>query len=201
MVFFERREGNKAMARKNAKPESRHCATDLLDAGLKLLENESVQQLTIDSLCRKLKVTKGSFYHHFRSRADFLERMLKHWVEVWTLASIETTDKGVDAIERFNLVVESSHKLPSGTETSIRAWALRDPFAQKYIERVDRMRIEYLRSIFEEVSGDSERAKLLSKISYSMFLGVRMMGENVSEEDHSRILKTMKQELYKIPVK
>ncbi|NDV21863.1 TetR/AcrR family transcriptional regulator [Desulfovibrio sp. JC022] len=189
------------MSMKESKRESRHCAEDLLDAGLKLLETESVQQLTIDSLCRKLKVTKGSFYHHFKNRADFLERMLEYWVEGWTLASIEAADKGADAIERFNLIVENSHKLPSGTETSIRAWALCDPFAQKYIERVDSMRIEYLRSIFEEVSGDPERAVLLSKISYSMFLGVRMMGANISEKDHSHILKTMKQELYRIPAK
>ena len=189
------------MTKKTERSESRHCAEDLLGAGLKLLETDSVQQLTIDALCRKLKVTKGSFYHHFKNRADFLERMLEHWVKGWTLASIEAADEGVDAVERFNLIVEKSHRLPSGTETSIRAWALHDPLAQKYIEQVDSMRIEYLRSIFEEVSGDPERAALLSKISYSMFLGVRMMGANISEEDHSSILKTMKQELYKIPAK
>ncbi|WP_415716863.1 TetR/AcrR family transcriptional regulator [Maridesulfovibrio sp.] len=179
------------------KKEARHSAEDLLDAALKLLETESVQQLTIDNLCRKLGVTKGSFYHHFKNRAEFLERMLEHWVEGGTLASIEAADKGADAIERFNLVVESSHKLPSGTETSIRAWALRDPFAQKFIERVDSMRIEYLHSIFAEVSGDTERAALLSKISYSMFLGVRMMGANISEEEHMCILKIMMHELYR----
>lgn len=181
--------------------DKRNSTEDLLEAGLKLLEKESVQQLTIDALCKRLGVTKGSFYHHFKNRADFLERMLEHWVNVWTIASIEFADKGADATERFNLVVESSHKLPSGTETSIRAWALRDSFAQKYIERVDRMRIEYLRSIFEEVSDDPERAVLLSKISYSMFLGIRMMGSNISDEDHESILKTMKQELYRIPEK
>ncbi|WP_421902515.1 TetR/AcrR family transcriptional regulator [Maridesulfovibrio sp.] len=189
------------MTKKSEGNESRHCAEDLLNAGLKLLETESVQQLTIDALCRKLRVTKGSFYHHFKNRADFLERMLEHWVEGWTLASIEAADEGVDAVERFNLIVEKSHKLPSGTETSIRAWALHDQLAQKYIERVDSMRIEYLRSIFEEVSGNPERAALLSKISYSMFLGVRMMGANISEGEHSLILKTMKQELYRIPAK
>ncbi|WP_320175144.1 TetR/AcrR family transcriptional regulator [Maridesulfovibrio sp.] len=189
------------MTKKSEGSESRHCAEDLLNAGLKLLETESIQQLTIDALCRKLKVTKGSFYHHFKNRSDFLERMLEHWVEGWTLASIEAADEGVDAAARFNLIVEKAHKLPSGAETSIRAWALHDQLAQKYIAQVDSMRIEYLRSIFEEVSGDTERATLLSKISYSMFLGVRMMGANISEEDHSRILKTMKKELYKIPVK
>ncbi|NDV26487.1 TetR/AcrR family transcriptional regulator [Desulfovibrio sp. JC010] len=186
------------MANKKERHEGRHCADDLLDAGLKLLETESVHQLTIDALCRNLKVTKGSFYHHFSSRADYLERMLEHWVEGWTLSSIEAADKGADAIERFNLIVENSHKLPSGTETSIRAWALRDSFAHKYIERVDNMRIEYLRSIFEEVSGDPARAALLCKISYSMFLGVRMMGANISEKEHGDILKLLKQELYGI---
>ncbi len=101
------------MSKKTERSESRHCAEDLLGAGLKLLETDSVQQLTIDALCRKLKVTKGSFYHHFKNRADFLERMLEHWVEGWTLASIEAADEGVDAVERFNLIVEnhiSSHQ-------------------------------------------------------------------------------------------
>ncbi len=189
------------MTKNSTGNELRHCAADLLDAGLKLLETESIQQLTIDVLCRKLKVTKGSFYHHFENRADFLERMLELWLEGVTLAIIDAADEGVDATERFNLIVEKAHKLPSGAETSIRAWALHDELAQKYIERVDSMRIEYLRLIFEEISGDSERATLLSKISYSMFLGVRMMGKNISEKEHSCILETMKQELYRIPVK
>lgn len=176
--------------------DKRHSREDLLEAGLNLLAAESIQQLTIDALCKRLGVTKGSFYHHFKNRADFLEQMLEYWVVNWTSSSIEYADKGVDARERFDLIVEASHNLPSGTETSIRSWALRDPFAQKFLDRVDNTRIEYLRSIFEEVSRDPERAAIVAKISYSIFVGIRMMGPKITKEEHRDILRMMKQELY-----
>lgn len=181
------------------KQEVRHCAEDLLDAGLKLLESESVQQLTIDSLCRKLKVTKGSFYHHFKNRADFLERMLSHWVEVWTVAWMNEFGSGGTAQERYNRVIEVAIHYSMNVEISIRAWAQRDPLAQRYLQKVDGMRIEYLREIFTEICGDPVRAKKLAQIDYMLFVGSRMISPPIMGEEVLGIVRMLQNELYSIP--
>ncbi|WP_031479065.1 TetR/AcrR family transcriptional regulator [Maridesulfovibrio frigidus] len=176
---------------------SRHSAADLLDAGLELLARHSIQQLTIDALCKHLNVTKGSFYHHFKGRDDYLERMLTHWVEVWTIGSMNQVDAvSKTAVERFDAIVDRANDLPHGPETSIRSWAQRDSLAQRYLEKVDAIRMNYLYDIFEDVSGDSARAYLLSRISYSLFVGTRMIAPAILGDDRDALIKLMKEELY-----
>ncbi|OEU67952.1 MAG: hypothetical protein BA863_07655 [Desulfovibrio sp. S3730MH75] len=176
---------------------ARRSSADLLDAGLELLAEHTVQQLTIDALCNQLNVTKGSFYHHFKGRADYLERMLAHWVEVWTIGSMNQADAvSKTAVERFDAIVDKSNNLPHGPETSIRSWAQRDALAQSYLEKVDSIRINYLFEIFNEVSGDADRAFLLARISYSLFVGTRMIVPAILGDDRDRVIKLMKEELY-----
>jgi AcrR family transcriptional regulator len=50
-----------------------------LDAGLGLLAQRGVGAVRITDLARRLNVTKGSFYWHFRDRADLFEAMLEMW--------------------------------------------------------------------------------------------------------------------------
>lgn len=177
--------------------KKRRSAVDLLDAGLHLLAELSIQQLTIDALCRQLNVTKGSFYHHFKGREDYLERMLEHWVNEWTLKSMKSaSEAGKSAAQRFDAIVDKTRDLPLGPETSIRSWALTDSTAQHYLEKVDLIRMDYLYEIFKEISGDHNRALILSKISYSLFIGTRMIVPEIEGCQREAIIKLMKNEVY-----
>ena len=184
------------MTKTTKNTKTRKSAVDLLDAGLGMLAHSGIDQLTIDALCTRLGVTKGSFYHHFKGRDDYLERLLEHWVDNWTVGRMEAADQSDDPARRFAAIVEASNTLPHGPETSIRAWALRDPLARRYLERVDAMRMDYLRGIFEEASGDPARARLLSRISYSLFVGTRMVAPPIMGEERDGIIALVARELY-----
>lgn len=176
--------------------KTRKASEDLLDAGLGMLEHSGIDQLTIDALCTRLGVTKGSFYHHFKGRDDYLERLLEYWVGNWTMSRMESADQAGSPAERFAAIVAASNTLPHGPETSIRAWALRDPLARRYLERVDALRMDYLRGIFEEATGDPARARLLSRISYSLFVGTRMVAPPVMGQERDEIITLVARELY-----
>lgn len=180
----------------NTNKSLRHSADDLLDAGLNLLAAESIAQLTIDGLCKRLGVTKGSFYHHFKNRADYLERMLEYWVQVWTKERIKEFECSGSAQERYTRMIDVAGRYSMDVEISIRAWAQRDPLAQKYLQLVDGMRMDYLRSIFEEICGDPQRADLLSKIDYMLFVGSRMISPPIMMEERMNIIKLLQDELY-----
>ncbi len=179
--------------------DRRRSAEDLLETGLKLLEKESVHQLTIDALCKRLGVTKGSFYHHFKNRADFLERMLEHWVNVWTISLMEDFDSSVSAQEKYNAMIAEAVHYPMNVEISIRAWAQHDMVAGRYLKRVDEMRIGYLRSIFSEICGDKKRADQLAKIDYMLFVGSRMISPPIMGEEILEVLNLLRSDLYHIP--
>ncbi len=54
----------------------------LMDAALYLLWEESYGFVTIDDICKRADVRKGSFYHFFGSKSDLAVRALdRMWVE------------------------------------------------------------------------------------------------------------------------
>jgi AcrR family transcriptional regulator len=53
------------MARSRATMNSRLTVDDWVQAGFAILAEEGIKALKIDRLCRRLDVTKGSFYWHF----------------------------------------------------------------------------------------------------------------------------------------
>ena len=72
-----------------------------LKEGLDVLANLGAEKLTIDTLCIQLGVTKGSFYHHFKNRQNFIESLLAYWEEVNTLAVIKLSEGLGDTREKI----------------------------------------------------------------------------------------------------
>ena len=48
-------------------------------AALNVLAEDGLAKLRIDKLAADLGATKGSFYHHFKSRDDFVQELLDFW--------------------------------------------------------------------------------------------------------------------------
>src|ERR1035437_9753971 len=58
------------------KPPSR---TRLLDAALDLVRAKGYAATTVDDICHRAGVTKGSFFHHFKSKDDLELCAGAHW--------------------------------------------------------------------------------------------------------------------------
>src|SRR6188472_2187708 len=103
---------------------------DWLERSLMVLAEEGLEALTIDKLCQKFAVTKGSFYHHFKHRQAFLEALLEFWEEAYTSRFIAYSQEATNPIEQLErlhaLVVENF----GAGENVIRAWAQSDPLAR-----------------------------------------------------------------------
>ncbi|HXD37565.1 MAG TPA: helix-turn-helix domain-containing protein, partial [Rhodanobacter sp.] len=63
-----------------SKPErNRLSAEDWELAALQLIAEQGVGALAVEALARRLGVTKGSFYWHFRTREALLQAALERW--------------------------------------------------------------------------------------------------------------------------
>jgi AcrR family transcriptional regulator len=60
---------------------------------LKLLLAEGIGGVRVEPLALRLKVTKGSFYWHFKDRAALHAAMLAHWQRIATRAIAERVDQ------------------------------------------------------------------------------------------------------------
>ncbi|SMF36231.1 transcriptional regulator, TetR family [Tistlia consotensis] len=64
------------MARTAAKPDAR---LKLLDAALSLIRAKGYSATTVDELCVRAGVTKGAFFHHFKSKDALGVAAAEHW--------------------------------------------------------------------------------------------------------------------------
>jgi len=64
-----------------------------LDAGLDLLATEGAPAVTIERLTGELGVTKGSYYHHFKSAGGYKTALLEYFEAQFTARLIEEIER------------------------------------------------------------------------------------------------------------
>jgi TetR/AcrR family transcriptional repressor of nem operon len=54
---------------------------EILDVAQRLVYAEGYEQMTIQDVLDNLQISKGAFYHYFRSKQDLLDAMVEHMIE------------------------------------------------------------------------------------------------------------------------
>lgn len=82
----------------------------LMTAALDLMWEESYGAVTIDDICRRAEVKKGSFYYFFESKAALAVAALeKLWVDEWKPAMDARFSPTVDPLDRIRGYLESPY--------------------------------------------------------------------------------------------
>lgn len=63
-------------------PSSTPARSRLLDVALRILREKGYNATTVDDLCAAAGVTKGAFFHHFKSKEDMAVAAADHWSAV-----------------------------------------------------------------------------------------------------------------------
>ena len=160
-----------------------------LDEGYLILKEKGATGLTIESLTKLLNKTKGSFYHHFKSKDDFLTSLLADWEENQTLEVIASSskEKGFQAMNEKLLALSAESYAPE-VEIAIRAWALRDPIARAFQRRVDENRVAFLNQMFSSVTDNVEEIEKISLIRYCFFIGSQQIIPNLDQKTYASLL-------------
>lgn len=62
------------------RPELGDARTRLLEAGLHLIRLKGFAGTSIEDLCQSADVTKGSYFHHFKTKEAFGVAVAEHWI-------------------------------------------------------------------------------------------------------------------------
>jgi len=154
-----------------------------LNEALILLFKSGIDSVRIDTLCTRLNMTKGSFYHHFKNRQLFLEAVLTYWEDKYTAKYIEYAEEGdtpTEKLDRLNHIALSTKNDP---EIHIRTWALTDQMAKETVSRVDQRRIDYLVELYTSLGLEQSEALIIARTIYSVLIGAQYLLPLVKQQD------------------
>ncbi|HMX17583.1 MAG TPA: TetR/AcrR family transcriptional regulator [Rhodocyclaceae bacterium] len=151
-----------------------------IKAAIDLLADENLDGLRVEVLAKRLGVTKGSFYWHFKDRRDLLDAVLDDWKEgrIRDIRKQTAADPGEElAAIRHTIAIYSAARNRRGIaiERAFRVWARHDPRAAAVVEEVDAVRLDCARRLFLARGVPTGEAAARSVLLYAYVFGVTLM--------------------------
>jgi AcrR family transcriptional regulator len=151
---------------KDARKASQLDQRDWLEAAWEEFAVRGIAAVTVQSIARKLGITRGSFYHHFADREDLLRGLLEHWRREWTTEVRDTIQalqlaprQTLLALARLIRVKKASHY-----DVRVRAWALSDTVVREIVREADEVRLGFVRSQFTALGFDPIEAESRARL-------------------------------------
>jgi AcrR family transcriptional regulator len=170
------------MSRRAAEPAPAPPASTTLDAeawveaSFDLLAEGGIDAVRIDPLAKRLGVTRGSFYWHFKDREALHKGMLKEWRKRASYrvgARIDSQTSAPDERLRQNLALPKASprsKRAAAIELAIRLWARRDAEAAKAVQHIDHVRLAYYAKLYVEMGHTPEQARGRAFLFYAALM-------------------------------
>ncbi|WP_375500857.1 TetR/AcrR family transcriptional regulator [uncultured Jatrophihabitans sp.] len=163
---------------------------DYYRAALDVLGESGSEALTINALCERLQVTKGSFYHHFGSMPAFVDALLLFWESESTERLTAIAKAQPDATLRIATLLEFTVSLPHASEAAIRAWARSNAEVNAVTVRVDRRRERHVTDAVVALGLDRTAARLLARMTINLLVGAQQREQPV---DVKRLRQTFEE--------
>jgi AcrR family transcriptional regulator len=144
-----------------------------IEAATDVLVDQGIDHVRVDVLAGQLKVTRGSFYWHFRDREDLLRRVLQAWRERATEQLTQRLEgASADPREQLRDVISLPFRGRAAAraariELAIRAWARRDEMARQAVDEADAARIAYHAQVFGALGFEADEARMRAFMLYS----------------------------------
>lgn len=146
-----------------------------LDAAHALLIEAGIDAVRIQSLSRRLKIARTSFYWHFSDRETLLAALAERWVgrtsggmiAACTAFAESETEAMLNVIGCFL----DDRTFDSRFEFAMRSWALQDPAIMALLNAEDARRLEALIAMFQRWGHESVDAETRARTVYLTQIG------------------------------
>jgi len=145
--------------------------SDWIEHGLRTLANGGANALKVGPMATKLKVSRGSFYWHFRDIADFRSQVLQSWQERMTDQVIRDLEAAKAEPDRLKHLMRRAFVTKRSLDRAIRSWAAEDKDVATIVASVDARRVAYIAKLLVAAGVESRRALPRAAFMYWAYLG------------------------------
>ncbi|MEQ9348520.1 MAG: TetR/AcrR family transcriptional regulator [Thalassospira sp.] len=160
-----------------------------LNAAYEALLETGVDGVKIQSLAKRLNLSRTSFYWFFKDRKELLDALITQWRAKNTGNLIKQTEAYAETVTEAMLNVTDCWLRPelfdAKFEFAIRGWSVRSPALRKEIQIADEQRLDALKQMFIRFGQDERLADTRARTIYLVQIGYISM--QTSEETSTRL--------------
>jgi AcrR family transcriptional regulator len=150
---------------------------DWCDAALDAIAAGGIEGVVVESLAKRLGVSKGSFYWHFENREALLRAAAERWEQVLTDEVIDSLAHVGDPVERLRVLLMGA----LGRARAVRVeaglvWSRDNDVIAPVLRRVTRRRVSYLTGLFVECGHARSEAEQRARVAYGAYVGLFLIG-------------------------
>jgi AcrR family transcriptional regulator len=126
----------------------------------------------VEPLARRLGVTKGSFYWHFKDRQQLVEALLDRWFLIWDDQMSPRMEQAADPADRVWALFESVvGRVTRGQTVSLRMLSHSDADVARRIEERDAQRLAFLMEQLVAIGFSLEEARVRGQVYQTIMTG------------------------------
>ena len=166
---------------------------DWIAAARAALIASGIESLKVELLAKTLKVTVGSFYHHFRTRDELLLALLDDW-EVRNndpiFAAVDAARaEGLSPLGQFEALWNAwvyDGLYDPAYDAAVRAWSRGSAAVKERVKAIDERRIGLMQEIYTDLGYDAERAFIRARVAYFHQIGYEALDISESLEQRQK---------------
>jgi AcrR family transcriptional regulator len=150
--------------------DDRLTKSDWIEHGLRTLASDGANALKVGPMATRLKVSRGSFYWHFRDIADFRSQVLQCWQDMTeqVIRDLEAAKAEPDRLKHF---MRRALATKRNLERAIRSWAAEDKHVAVTVAAIDTRRVSYIAEMLVAAGVERRRALPRAAFMYWAWLG------------------------------
>jgi AcrR family transcriptional regulator len=166
--------------------ETQLAARHWIEHANELLIDENIRGVQIATLCKRLGVTKGSFYWHFKSRQHLLEAILEAWRKKNTLNVMNRIVSVLTPLRSLRGLLSLPRRPNSikgaRVELSVRDWSRRDDSTFRSLQEIDVIRLRGFEQLFRRMGFAAKDARARAYVAYAVMMGDSILKDTIADE-------------------
>ena len=152
-----------------------------------MLGESGLDGVRVEPLARRLGVTKGSFYWHFKGRSELLEALLDRWFSIWDDQMSPNMETAINPAERIWALFESVvGRVTRGQTVALRMLSHDDPDVAARLEVRDNQRLAFLMAQLEAIGFSRDEARVRGQIYQAIMTGEYLRSGGLPLEERIR---------------
>lgn len=150
---------------------------DWLELGFTYFSEMGESGLNVDKMSRVLKCNKSSFYWHFKTKKDFINKLIEYWINIDTNQIIAAVDKEESAKNKLLKLIEITFKKDANLDFIfyLKKYAQKNKEIQKIVNQIDKERMTYVAELLKEIGYTKEDARIKASLFYKFLIGYHEM--------------------------